>query len=196
MQELGIDLQNIPEDHVQRSLITYLHAYVARGLGLAEVTNVLARVLAIASERGERFYQLQLLALSAWQQLQLGGATAAATPLLEAAQIARETGYIRVLLDIPELSFLLQKMGVSLAPALTSADAAALPAPERTKLSKQEIQVLQLLAADQTYEQIAAALMISVNTVRTHVRNLYRKLGANRRDQAIYQAVSRGLLAA
>lgn len=196
VQELGIDLQNIPEDRVQRSLITYLHAYVARGLGLAGVAPILARMLAIAAERGERFYQLQLLALSAWQQLQSGGAAAAAAPLLEAAQFARETGYIRVLLDIPELSFLLQKMGVSLSPAPTSADAADLPAIERTELSKQEMQVLQLLAADQTYEQIAAALMISVNTVRTHVRNVYRKLGANRRDQAIYQAASRGLLAA
>ncbi|MEZ4769612.1 MAG: LuxR C-terminal-related transcriptional regulator [Caldilineales bacterium] len=36
--------------------------------------------------------------------------------------------------------------------------------------------------------------MISINTVRTHVRNAYKKLGVHRRDQAIRRAQELGLL--
>ncbi|NTU85058.1 MAG: DNA-binding response regulator, partial [Chloroflexales bacterium] len=53
---------------------------------------------------------------------------------------------------------------------------------------------LSLLAQDYRYERIAQELTISINTVQTHIRNLYAKLGVNRRAQAIAQARDRGLL--
>jgi LuxR family maltose regulon positive regulatory protein len=43
-------------------------------------------------------------------------------------------------------------------------------------------------------EEIAADLFVSVNTVKTHVKNLHRKLAVNRRTDAVRQARRLGLL--
>ena len=51
-------------------------------------------------------------------------------------------------------------------------------------LSKQEEKVLRLLAAGQTNPQIARELMVSINTVRTQVQSIFRKLDVNNRQEA------------
>lgn len=48
-------------------------------------------------------------------------------------------------------------------------------------LTRREEDVLRLLVEGRTASQIAEELVVSPNTVKTHVRNLYRKLGINRR---------------
>lgn len=60
-------------------------------------------------------------------------------------------------------------------------------------LASRELEVLQLLAAGQRNRNIAAALNISENTVKFHVRNLFRKLQVTSRSEAIALAHSRGL---
>jgi LuxR family maltose regulon positive regulatory protein len=52
-------------------------------------------------------------------------------------------------------------------------------------LSSQEQRVLRLLVAGQTYAEIAEALIVSRNTIKTQVSSIYRKLGVNRRAEAI-----------
>ena len=55
-------------------------------------------------------------------------------------------------------------------------------------LTGREREVLTLLADLLTTEEIAGTLFVSVNTVRTHVRSILRKLGVNRRNEAIRRA--------
>jgi LuxR family maltose regulon positive regulatory protein len=55
-------------------------------------------------------------------------------------------------------------------------------------LTERENEVLQLIAAGLPNKQIEATLMISNNTVRTHIKNLYGKLAVNSRTQAIQRA--------
>ncbi|HEX5532119.1 MAG TPA: LuxR C-terminal-related transcriptional regulator [Actinomycetales bacterium] len=61
-------------------------------------------------------------------------------------------------------------------------------------LTPKELEVLGHLEALLTTEEIADAMFISVNTVRTHVRNILRKLSASRRNEAVRHARKLGLL--
>jgi LuxR family maltose regulon positive regulatory protein len=61
-------------------------------------------------------------------------------------------------------------------------------------LTKREQDLLAELPSMRTAEEIAGSLFVSVNTVKTHLRGIYRKLGVNRRRDAITVARQRGLL--
>ena len=52
-------------------------------------------------------------------------------------------------------------------------------------LSRQELRVLRLLVDGQTYAEMAEALIVSPNTIKTQVSSIYRKLGVSRRAEAI-----------
>jgi putative nucleotidyltransferase with HDIG domain len=61
-------------------------------------------------------------------------------------------------------------------------------------LSSREAEVLKRLAEGKVYKQIAGELMLSTSTVRTHLHNIYGKLGAVDRAQAVLIATERGWL--
>lgn len=181
----GIQLELMQTDHIHRRLATFLWAYIGNGVDLELVTPVLKRTLANAQQHGDRLHQLQILAMTAWQQWKLQHAEAARVTLAAAMQLACDTGYVRVLLDNSDLLHLLQESGVAF-PPVSPRKPRILPTSEgASALTEQERRVLGFLAAEYTYEQIAAEMVISVNTVRTHVRHLYKKLAVRRRDQAI-----------
>jgi len=69
------------------------------------------------------------------------------------------------------------------------------PPPPLEPLSESEIRVLRYLPTNLTTPEIANELYVSANTVRTHVRHLYAKLGAHSRAEAVEHARSLGLLA-
>ncbi len=60
--------------------------------------------------------------------------------------------------------------------------------------SAAELAVLRLLASDLTVRQIGGELYLSPNTIRSHTRALYRKLGVNSRVDAVARADALGLL--
>ena len=62
-------------------------------------------------------------------------------------------------------------------------------------LSDSEIRVLRYLPTNLTMPEIAGELYVSHNTVRTHMRHLYTKLGTHRRFEAVERARALGLLA-
>ena len=70
------------------------------------------------------------------------------------------------------------------------------PGPADRVLSPREHEVVALLAAGLTGEQVALRLGISPATVRVHIRNATAKLGASTRTQAVAMAVARGEVAA
>jgi len=59
-------------------------------------------------------------------------------------------------------------------------------------MSAREVDVLRRLAKGMVYKQIAAELGLSTSTVRTHLHNVYGKLGAMDRAQAVLMATERG----
>lgn len=63
------------------------------------------------------------------------------------------------------------------------ATAAGSPVPVEA-LSQQELRVLRLLAAGLSNTDIARELVVSTNTVKSHVKSVYRKLNVNSRSEA------------
>ena len=75
------------------------------------------------------------------------------------------------------------------------APAAAGPQRLLEPLRDSELRVLRYLPSDLTAPEIAAELHVSANTVKTHMRSLYAKLGTHRRHEAVERARALGLLA-
>jgi len=67
-------------------------------------------------------------------------------------------------------------------------------ASEPCPLSARELDVLRLLSDGMVYKQIAGEMQLSVSTIRTHLHNVYGKIGAVDRAQAVLTARDRGWL--
>ena len=61
-------------------------------------------------------------------------------------------------------------------------------------ISEREMEVLHLIAAGLSNREIADKLFISLNTVKTHTKNINSKLDVNNRTKAIFRAKELGLL--
>jgi LuxR family transcriptional regulator, maltose regulon positive regulatory protein len=66
--------------------------------------------------------------------------------------------------------------------------------PDTERLSDRELVVLRLLQGDLTQRELAAALQVSVNTVKSQTKSIFRKLGATTRQEAVGRARETGLL--
>lgn len=76
-----------------------------------------------------------------------------------------------------------------------AAVAASVPAPRtQTLLSEREVDVLRLVAQGYVNKEIARKLDISMHTVGSHIKNLYRKLAVHTRVQVVRAAQERGLV--
>ena len=94
--------------------------------------------------------------------------------------------------DSPErndfIDRMLQKIGI---PAVKR------PSPTQDllePLSPRELEVLRLLPTELMAEELANKLIISVNTVRSHLKSIYAKLGVHNRRQAVIRATELDLL--
>ncbi len=65
---------------------------------------------------------------------------------------------------------------------------------EKFDLTGREKEVLALLSEGNNYNEIGEALFISVDTVRHHIRNIYRKLHVHSRSEAVAKAIRKGLI--
>lgn len=61
-------------------------------------------------------------------------------------------------------------------------------------ISKRELEVLELMAQGLSNQEIADKLFVSLNTIKTHSANLFIKLDAKRRTQAVQKAKELGLI--
>ncbi len=72
------------------------------------------------------------------------------------------------------------------------------PAPENTHtgsaLTKRESETLDLIARGYSYQEVGNLLTVSLSTVQSHIRSIYRKLQVNSRSEAVFEAHKLGLL--
>ena len=153
------------------------------------------------SDEGHRVEILMLRALAQRNQPD------AALPLLdEALRLSEPEGYLRLFADdarmiVPLLHLLLAKPGFGASPSTINAILeAASPldfgedGPPGSQLTERELDALRLLASDASTEEIAAAMSVSVSTVRTYAKRIYSKLGVHSRAEAVYLARERKLI--
>lgn len=65
---------------------------------------------------------------------------------------------------------------------------------EKYDLSDREKEVINHLAEGNNYQEIADSLYISVDTVRHHIRNIYKKLHVHSQSEAVAKAIRKGLI--
>jgi LuxR family maltose regulon positive regulatory protein len=68
------------------------------------------------------------------------------------------------------------------------------PAAAGGELSDRELAVLRMLHSELSLREIGSELFLSLNTIKTHTRNIYLKLGAGGRDEAVARGREQGLL--
>jgi len=194
-------------------LLEYEHVTLARilladakatGGSAHEVRQLLQRLLAAARQGQRTGSVIEILVLQAVAESALANPSIAAMALDEALTLAGSEGYVRLFLDEgPPMIAMLRRaaeqgrardharrlLGYGRSEAIMGAVQNGLVEP----LSKRELQVLRLLRSDLDGPDIARELVVSLNTVRTHTRSIYTKLGVNSRRAAIRRADELGL---
>ena len=164
-----------------------------------EATRLLERLLRAAEEGQRTGSVIEILVLQALAHQARDDIPAALAPLRRAVTLAEPEGYVRIFADEgPPMASLLRaaaKQGIT--PSYVRRLLAAINKTEDSTpasqgliepLSERELDVLRLLGTDLGGPDIARELVVSLNTVRTHTKNIYAKLGVNNRRAAVRRA--------
>ena len=184
------------------------HVTLARALLAHEdpsVVGFLQRLLASAETGGRLGSVLEILVALALAQQQRDGDAALAT-VARALELAEPEGYARTFTaegaPMAALLSAAAERGISAAYVARLLGQHSPPPldPSRRQdvlvdpLSERELDVLRLLASELNGPEIARHLVVSLNTVRTHTKNIYAKLGVGSRRAAVRRAEELGLL--
>jgi LuxR family maltose regulon positive regulatory protein len=191
--------------------LTMARVFIAQNK-LDESLTLLERISEISDEIGKKYTALEAMILQA-KALFIREDTEKAMERLERALTLGEAeGYIQIFVDEGPLMarLLYEALSSGIAPDYVRKLLAAFPEVESEKdlmsqpivsdsdwiepLSERELEVLQLIADGFSRQEIAAKLILSLNTVKTHARNIYSKLGVNNQMQAVGKARGLGFL--
>ena len=172
---------------------------------LADATRFLERLRRAAEEGARAGSVLEILVLQALAHQAGGDMPAALAALERTLTLAEREGYVRIFVDegSPMGSLLRaaakKGTGASYVRRLLNAidqTAYGMPVDQGLiePLSERELDVLRLLGTDLDGPDIARELIVSLNTVRTHTKNIYAKLGVNSRRAAVRRAQELDLL--
>jgi LuxR family transcriptional regulator, maltose regulon positive regulatory protein len=191
--------------------LTSARLLFARGR-LDEALGLLEEARESAEEAGRMGDLIEILALRALALWANNNKERAVGTLTRALALAEPEGYVRAFADegatmgdLLSATLRARQRGgagqvsteylAKLLAALPNEKATAradgrLPEP----LSGRELEVLALMAAGESNAEIAGRLFVSTTTVKTHVNNLYRKLGTSSRTRAVARARELGLI--
>jgi LuxR family maltose regulon positive regulatory protein len=166
---------------------------------IQEATRLLERLLRAAEEGQRTGSVIEILVVQALAHQAREDVPAAIPSLQRAVTLAEPEGYVRIFADEgPPMAGLLRavaKQGTApgyVRRLLAAINQAGDSTPANNgliePLSARELDVLRLLGTDLDGPDIARNLVVSLNTVRTHTRNIYAKLGVNNRRAAVRRA--------
>ena len=177
--------------------LTLVEAYLA--LGRTKDALILLAQLGPAAEAAGRFdHVYRIRALLALTLTARGDTTGALDTLARLLPLTMAEGYVRLYVDLgrPMAALLRQAAaaGVEAAEARKVLGAFAArhepdePTPVPVRLTRREKEVLALIVAGYSNQQIASELVITLGTAKRHISNIYRKLGVRSRTQAVAKA--------
>jgi LuxR family maltose regulon positive regulatory protein len=186
-------------------LLLARHEGERTGPSLHEATRLLERLLLTAEEGGRTGRVIEIMVLRALAHQALGDIPAALGSLERAVALAEPEGYVRVFADEgPPMISLLRaaaKQGTRrnyVRRLLAAASGTEHSSPTEQALieplSERELDVLRLLGTELDGPAIARELMVSLNTMRTHTKNIYTKLAVTNRRAAVRRAAELNLL--
>jgi LuxR family maltose regulon positive regulatory protein len=208
-QDLSIedDLRYLREfEHITLARLLLAQNAVERERRFLDQANALLDRLLQAAEDGARTGSvIEILALQALANQARGDIPAALASLQTALTLAEPEGYVRNFVDEGQpMASLLKaaaKQGIArnyVQRLLAAINKTEGNAPVRQDLieplSERELDVIRLLGTDLDGPDIARQLVVSLNTVRTHTKNIYAKLGVNNRRAAVRRAQELDLL--
>jgi LuxR family maltose regulon positive regulatory protein len=176
-----------------------------------EATRLIKRLLEVTEHGGRWGRVIELLLLQALSLEARGAQGEALKPLARALALAEPRGYLRVFVDEgqPMASLLYRAAAQKIMPDYTGKllaifrEPEAVPATESEiqgekitfvePLSQRELEVFDCLTEGLSNREIAQRLTISLTTVKTHTRNIYRKLDVNSRAQAVAKGRAFGI---
>jgi LuxR family maltose regulon positive regulatory protein len=195
-----------------QSLFRYIilaRVLIAQG-GFDEAVGLLDRLLKLAETASAMGYVIEILVLQASALQSQGKIDLALVSLERALYHSEPEDYMRMYLDQgPSIGKLLRKAAARgimvdyVDKLLTALDKDTLskqqimkviPVADVEPLSERELEVLRLLKTHLPSTEIAKELTISVNTVRTHIKNIYSKLHVHNRLDAVQRAQELELL--
>ena len=194
------DLSYVREfEHVTLArVLLALHRTERSEESLQDAVRLLDRLLAAAESGGRTGTVIEILTLQALTHQTHGDMPAALASLGRAVSLAEPEGYVRIFVDegAPMGSLLraLASQGPAgrysrqiLAISSTTDHDRPSKQPLLDPLSERELDVLRLLGTDLSGPEIARELVVSLNTVRTHQKHIYAKLGVSNRRAAVRQ---------
>ncbi|MBX3284052.1 MAG: helix-turn-helix transcriptional regulator [Actinobacteria bacterium] len=149
----------------------------------ATAIDLLDRLLVAADGGGRSGTAIEVLVLLARAHRAAGDDARAKAFRTQAEDRARPEGYRRVLLDGLDARARHDERGPDPSRRPTGPD----------ELSDRELDVLRLLRSDLSGPDIARELHVSLNTLRTHTKHIYTKLGATNRREAVRRAAELGI---
>jgi LuxR family maltose regulon positive regulatory protein len=194
------DLSYLREfEHVTLArVLLALHRTERSEESLQDAAQLLDRLLAEAESAGRAGTVIEILVLHALAHQTRGDMPAALASLKRAVGLAEPEGYVRIFTDEGAPMGSLLRALASQGPAgrsarqilaISSATDHDRPSkqPLLDPLSDRELDVLRLLGTDLSGPEIARELVVSLNTVRTHQKHIYAKLGVSNRRAAVRQ---------
>jgi LuxR family maltose regulon positive regulatory protein len=167
----------------------------------SDALDLLAQLLEKAGSAGAVGYEIEILTLQATALQAQDRRDSALKRLQQALTLSEPEGYIRTFADegAPMTALLRQAAAQGVAPAYAGQILAAIGSsrPVTTliePLSDREMEVLRLIAAGLSNQQIADELLLAVGTVKKHTHNIYGKLDVRSRTQAVGRAQDLDLL--
>lgn len=195
--------------------LTPIKLWLAEGQELDQALALLEEIDEFLRKLNRKIHRIDVLALQALAYQVIDNQPKALEKLGESVALAAPGKFIRNYLDLgPKMRELLAQLYkqtnkpegtgdlrylaqiLAAFPTVKSGDQQSVSSPSLLvdPLTTRELQVLKYLATELSTKEIAAEMKITWATTRTHIKNIYAKLGVHKRHEAVFRAQEFGLI--